>query len=46
MLWGYFEKMVIADRLAIFANGVYAKWDEVTGLPLVLAIIFFQCSCI
>ena len=42
MLWGYFEKMVIADRLAIFANGVYAKWDEVTGLPLVLAIIFFS----
>lgn len=42
MLWGYFEKMVIADRLAIFANGVYAKWDEVTGLPLILAIIFFS----
>lgn len=42
ILWGYFEKMVIADRLAIFANGVYAKWDEVTGLPLVLAIIFFS----
>lgn len=42
MLWGYFEKMVIADRLAIFANGVYARWNEVTGLPLVLAIIFFS----
>ena len=42
MLWGYFEKMVIADRLAIFANGVYSRWDEVTGLPLVLAIIFFS----
>ncbi len=42
MLWGYFQKMVIADRLAIFANGVYSKWDEVTGLPLVLAIIFFS----
>lgn len=42
MLWGYFEKMVIADRLAIFANGVYAKWETVTGLPLILAIVFFS----
>lgn len=42
MLWGYFEKMVIADRLSIFATGVYDKWDQVTGLPLVIAIIFFS----
>ena len=42
MLWGYFEKMVIADRLAIFANGVYAKWDSLTGVPLVIAIVFFS----
>lgn len=42
MLWGYFEKMVIADRLSIFANGVYAKWETLTGLPLILAIIFFS----
>lgn len=42
MLWGYFEKMVIADRLSIFANGVYAKWDTLTGLPLMLAIVFFS----
>lgn len=42
MLWGYFEKMVIADRLAIFANGVYAKWETLTGLPLIIAIVFFS----
>lgn len=42
MLWGYFEKMVIADRLAIFANGVYAEWETLTGLPLLIAIIFFS----
>ena len=46
MLWGYFEKMVIADRLAIFANGVYAKWDSLTGVPLVIAIVFSPCGCI
>ena len=41
-LWGLFEKMVIADRLAIFANGVYAKWNTVTGIPLLFAITFFS----
>ena len=42
VLWGYFEKMVIADRLAIFANGVYARWEETSGIPLIIAIIFFS----
>lgn len=41
-LWGLFEKMVIADRLAIFANGVYVKWDTVAGIPLLIAITFFS----
>ncbi len=26
MLWGYFQKMVVADRLAIFVNTVYDSW--------------------
>ena len=42
MLWGFFEKMVIADRLAIFANGVYAQWETASGLSLIFAIIFFS----
>ena len=42
MLWGFFEKLVIADRLAIFTNGVYSRWKSLNGLPLVVAIIFFS----
>lgn len=41
-LWGYFQKMVIADRLSIFANGVYEKWETANALTLMLAIIFFS----
>lgn len=41
-LWGVFEKIVIADRLAVFAKGVYSKSNSLTGLPLVIAIIFFS----
>ncbi|MCD7797668.1 MAG: hypothetical protein LUG95_08825 [Clostridiales bacterium] len=42
MLWGYFEKLVITDRLAIFADNVYSDWKTLTGLPLIIAIIFFS----
>ena len=42
VLWGFFEKLVIADRLSIFANGVYKRWEETSGIPLILAIIFFS----
>ena len=31
MLWGYFLKLVIADRLAIFVNSVYSQSDHVSG---------------
>ena len=31
MLWGYFLKMVIADRSAILVNAVYAKYLEYKG---------------
>lgn len=42
MLWGYFEKMVIADRLQVFTNGVFAKWDQLSGFPLLLGISLFS----
>lgn len=42
ILWGYFEKMVIADRLLVFTNGVFTKWEQLTGLPLLLALSFFS----
>lgn len=42
MLWGYFMKLVIADRLAIYVNAVYNNVSEHNGTTLLLAAIFFS----
>lgn len=34
--------MVISDRLQTFTNGALAKWDQITGFPLILAISLFS----
>jgi D-alanyl-lipoteichoic acid acyltransferase DltB (MBOAT superfamily) len=41
MAWGYFKKLVIADRLAILVNTVYDNPGDYTGIPLTLATYFF-----
>ena len=41
MMWGFFKKIVIADRLAIIVNTVYNDPTNYTGIPLILATVFF-----
>ena len=41
MLWGMFKKIVIADRLAIIVNTVYAKPRRFSGIVLLLATYCF-----
>ena len=41
MLWGYFKKMVIADRAGLFVNEVFGNYTGYAGLPSLLAIIFY-----
>jgi len=41
MLWGYFKKLVVADRLAIYVNAVYGNSEMHNGTSLVLATILF-----
>jgi alginate O-acetyltransferase complex protein AlgI len=41
MLWGLFKKIVIADRLAIIVNTVYAKPQDFSGIVLLLATYCF-----
>lgn len=41
MLWGYFLKMVLADRAAIFVNNAYAHPYDTEGMSLIFATVFF-----
>jgi alginate O-acetyltransferase complex protein AlgI len=41
MLWGFFMKLVIADRLALYVNAVYSNSAQHTGTSLLVATIFF-----
>ena len=41
MLWGYFQKMVIADRLAVFVSQVFDHYLDYTGAQVLVASIFF-----
>lgn len=47
MAWGFFKKLVIADRLAIVVNTVYGDPTAFTGFPLLIATyaFAFQIYC-
>lgn len=41
MAWGFFMKIVVADRLGMYVDTVYADIEGNKGLPLLLAAFFF-----
>jgi alginate O-acetyltransferase complex protein AlgI len=41
MAWGFFKKLVVADRLALYVNDVYGAPRNYNGLQLTLATFFF-----
>lgn len=41
MLWGYFLKIVLADRIAVFVDTVYGDFNTYTGVYLILATVLF-----
>ncbi len=41
MLWGFFKKLVVADRLEIYVNAVYNNPQQHSGITLILATVFF-----
>lgn len=42
MLWGYFQKLVIADRIALYVDKVYSDYHTYGGVYLVLAAVLFS----
>ncbi len=42
MLWGFFKKMVIADRLGYYVDAVYSNPEQYSGWPLIWATFFFS----
>lgn len=42
MLWGFFMKLVVADRLAIYVDTVYNNVGQHSGITLALATFFFS----
>lgn len=47
MLWGYFQKLVLADRIAVLVNTVYDSPESYGGAIVILASVFytFQIYC-
>lgn len=41
MIWGFFLKMVIADRIAIFVDAVYASDTDLSGAYILAATVLF-----
>lgn len=41
MLWGYFKKVFIADRLSLLVNTVYNSPADYAGVQIMIATLFF-----
>jgi len=41
MLWGYFMKVVVADRLALYTDAVFGNIAHHSGLSVLVAALFF-----
>lgn len=41
MGWGFFQKLVIADRIAILVNEIYSNFSSYSGMQLLMATVLF-----
>ena len=41
MSWGFFKKLVIADRAALLVTAVYTDYTDYTGIQIAVATMFF-----
>ena len=41
IFWGFFKKLVIADRINVFVNMTYSNFNDFSGLTLLLTMILY-----
>jgi len=41
MLWGLFKKVVIADRLSIYANAIFSNQEQYPAIQLIIGMLCF-----
>jgi len=41
MLWGYFMKLVVADRVAILVHAIYSHAENQSGISLFMAVLLY-----
>lgn len=41
MIWGFFLKIVLADRIAIYVDAVYADYNKYPGMYIIVATVLF-----
>lgn len=41
ILWGFFKKVVVADRVGVIVNEVYGHHQQYSGFALIVAVLFF-----
>lgn len=41
MMWGFFKKLVIADRITKFVDPVFADYDSYSGVIIAVAVILY-----
>ena len=42
MLWGFFKKMVLADRAAVLVNQVFQNYEEYSGIAIIAAVLGYS----
>lgn len=42
MLWGFFKKLVIADRIGLLVGEVFVDWQEYSGWPVIVAALCYS----
>ena len=42
ILWGFFKKLVIADRISLLVGEVFTDWDQYSGWPVILAALCYS----